>query len=37
MAFTATYDDFRFAPEYSSAFKGKTVLITGSGKDHGIG
>ena len=34
MAFTADYDKFKF-PE--NAFKGKRVLITGSGKDGGIG
>ena len=34
MAFTADYDKFKF-PE--AAFEGKRVLITGSGKDGGIG
>lgn len=34
MAFTASYEKFDF-PE--DAFKGKRVLITGSGKDGGIG
>lgn len=34
MAFTADYDQFKF-PE--GAFRGKRVLITGSGKDGGIG
>ena len=34
MAYTADYDKFKF-PE--GAFKGKRVLITGSGKDGGIG
>ena len=34
MAYTADYDKFKF-PE--NAFKGKRVLITGSGKDGGIG
>ena len=34
MAFTADFEKFKF-PE--SAFEGKRVLITGSGKDGGIG
>lgn len=34
MAFTADYQQFQFT---ESAFKGKRVLITGSGKDGGIG
>ena len=34
MAFTADFEKFKF-PE--SAFQGKRVLITGSGKDGGIG
>ena len=34
MAYTADYNKFKF-PE--NAFKGKRVLITGSGKDGGIG
>ncbi|MGR8921396.1 MAG: SDR family NAD(P)-dependent oxidoreductase, partial [Gammaproteobacteria bacterium] len=34
MAFTADYDKFKFP---NSAFAGKRVLITGSGKDGGIG
>ena len=34
MAFTADFDQFKF-PE--NAFQGKRVLITGSGKDGGIG
>ncbi len=37
MAFTADYDKFRFSDDYAKAVAGKRVLITGSGKDHGIG
>lgn len=37
MTYTANIADFRFGPELTSAFKGKRVLITGSGKDRGIG
>ena len=37
MAFTADFDQFRFDEQASKAFKGKCVLITGSGKDGGIG
>ncbi len=36
MAFTADIDKFKFAP-YAKAFQGKRVLVTGSGKDGGIG
>jgi NAD(P)-dependent dehydrogenase (short-subunit alcohol dehydrogenase family) len=36
MAHTADFDKFRF-PEMAAAFAGKRVLITGSGKDGGIG
>ncbi len=37
MAFTAPIDSFRFSDSYQSAFAGKRVLITGSGRDGGIG
>lgn len=37
MAFTANFDDFRYSPEHAAAFAGKSVFITGSGKDRGIG
>ena len=37
MAFTADVDKFSFGDEYRAAFEGKRVLITGSGKDGGIG
>ena len=37
MAYTANYDNFRFSNDLASAFGGKRVLITGAGKDHGIG
>jgi NAD(P)-dependent dehydrogenase (short-subunit alcohol dehydrogenase family) len=37
MAFTAQLDNFRFAPELSTGVAGKRVLITGSGKDGGLG
>lgn len=37
MAYTANIEDFRFDKAYASAFQGKRVLITGSGKDRGIG
>ena len=37
MAFTADFDKFRFPATAGSAFKDKCVLITGSGKDGGIG
>ncbi|MEM7540862.1 MAG: SDR family oxidoreductase [Pseudomonadota bacterium] len=36
MAYTADYQLFNF-PEVAAAFAGKRVLITGSGKDGGIG
>jgi NAD(P)-dependent dehydrogenase (short-subunit alcohol dehydrogenase family) len=36
MAYTADFSQFKF-PELASAFAGKRVLITGSGKDCGIG
>jgi NAD(P)-dependent dehydrogenase (short-subunit alcohol dehydrogenase family) len=37
MAFTADIEEFKFGEAYHSAFAGKRVLITGSGKDKGIG
>ena len=37
MAFTADTKKFEFGEAYQSAFAGKRVLITGSGKDGGIG
>ena len=37
MPFTAPVEKFRFDDSYASAFAGKRVLITGSGRDGGIG
>ena len=37
MAYTADIEQFRFGEKYRAAFAGKRVLITGSGKDGGIG
>jgi NAD(P)-dependent dehydrogenase (short-subunit alcohol dehydrogenase family) len=37
MAYTADFEQFRFGAEAAAAFGGKRVLITGSGKDGGIG
>ncbi|MCB1745211.1 MAG: SDR family NAD(P)-dependent oxidoreductase [Gammaproteobacteria bacterium] len=37
MSFTVNYDDFSFSKTHADAFRGKRVLITGSGKDKGIG
>lgn len=37
MAFTAPVDSFKFDDSLRSAFEGKRVLITGSGRDGGIG
>lgn len=37
MAYTADFEQFKFGPLAGNAFKGKCVLITGSGKDGGIG
>ena len=37
MAFTAPIDKFRFPESCREAFAGKRVLITGSGRDGGIG
>lgn len=37
MAYTAEFEKFRFPQDSGQAFAGKRVLITGSGKDGGIG
>ena len=37
MAFTAHAESFDFAGQHPEAFAGKRVLITGSGKDGGLG
>ena len=37
MAYTADFEKFRFPESDGSAFADKRVLITGSGKDGGIG
>ena len=37
MAFTAPIEQFRFPESRRNAFAGKRVLITGSGRDGGIG
>ena len=37
MAFTANSEQFKFDPSLTAGVKGKRVLITGSGKDGGIG
>jgi len=37
MAYTADMSNFEFGSEYEAAFSGKRVLITGSGKDGGLG
>ncbi len=37
MAYTANYDQFKFSEKDGGTFAGKRVLITGSGKDGGIG
>lgn len=37
MAYSASYDKFRFPENDGGTFAGKRVLITGSGKDGGIG
>src|SRR5215468_8881450 len=37
MAFTAQLDNFRFPPELRQGVTGKRVLITGAGKDGGLG
>ncbi len=37
MAFTVQPDSFRFANEFRSGVAGKRVLITGAGKDGGLG
>lgn len=37
MAFTVNADSFRFAPDLAEGVKGKRVLISGAGKDGGLG
>lgn len=37
MAYTADFERFRFKGDAARAFAGKRVLVTGSGKDGGIG
>jgi len=37
MAYTANYEQFKFTENDGATFAGKRVLITGSGKDGGIG
>lgn len=37
MAYTANYEQFKFPENAGATFAGKRVLITGSGKDGGIG
>jgi NAD(P)-dependent dehydrogenase (short-subunit alcohol dehydrogenase family) len=37
MAYTANYEQFKFPEKDGATFAGKRVLITGSGKDGGIG
>ena len=37
MAFTVNPDNFRFPAEFSAGVKGKRVLISGAGKDGGLG
>lgn len=37
MAYTADISKFEFGGNYANAFSGKRVLITGSGKDGGLG
>ncbi len=37
MSYTADFERFKFPQAAGNAFKGKCVLITGSGKDGGIG
>ena len=37
MAYTANYEQFKFSEKDGATFAGKRVLITGSGKDGGIG
>lgn len=37
MAYTANFDQFKFPENSGKTFAGKRVLITGSGKDGGIG
>lgn len=37
MAFTAELANFRFSAELGAGVRGRRVLITGAGKDHGLG
>ena len=37
MAFTTPLEQFQFGPELASSFAGKRVLISGAGRDGGIG
>ena len=37
MAFTVQPDSFRFEKEFRAGVEGKRVLITGAGKDGGLG
>jgi NAD(P)-dependent dehydrogenase (short-subunit alcohol dehydrogenase family) len=37
MAYTADYEKFKFPEKHGATFEGKRILITGSGKDGGIG
>src|SRR5689334_24883334 len=37
MAFTVDPEKFRFPPEFAAGVKGKRVLISGAGKDNGLG
>ncbi|MDX1571371.1 MAG: SDR family NAD(P)-dependent oxidoreductase [Xanthomonadales bacterium] len=37
MAYSADIANFEFGPDFQEAFAGKRVLITGSGKDGGLG
>src|ERR1700680_4104322 len=37
MAFTVQSDKFRFEPKLRAGVAGKRVLITGAGKDRGLG
>jgi NAD(P)-dependent dehydrogenase (short-subunit alcohol dehydrogenase family) len=37
MAFTVDREKFRFGPEFAAGVKGKRVLISGAGKDGGLG
>lgn len=37
MAFTVNPTNFRFSPEFGAGVKGKRIIITGAGKDLGLG